>query len=372
MMLKKSENLSSLYLAAVGMLTFCKAIAMSGNSRIYQGVFLICVVLWLIKVINDSWTLNQLIVLLILGVIVAINYLISGKETLIVTYLLFSGMKGISVKNVLRITFLIRLIGFLLVIMLVLLGIRENVATQFWRNGEFITRYSLGFGHPNLFHSSFFMIVLLYLTVIKRKKDTAILIIIGVLNYIVYVLSSSRTGYIITLILLIAIFAVEKSRYARKILYGVLPYIQIMFTFVTFFIAKYLPGSSIYALIDKLLTGRFTYSTRQLDFFPNLFGHNFNSSDILFDNSYSMMLSMYGIVISLIFTWGYWIIAKKITKNKNNMFMIILIMMSILFFAESYLPSGLMNFTIYIMGGYFFDYPNSSMNINLSNHRFLK
>lgn len=363
MIFKKSNvSVTKLYILIVLLLTFCKAIALSGNSPVYQFTFAVCVFLWLVKIFFDNWSRKEIIVLASIGLTIVLNFLVTGKETLFVSFLLFSGMKGIKLRQVFKLTLITRTIGFIMVIMCVLLGLIENSTTLFWRNGEFIVRNDFGFGHPNLFHSSYFLIVLLYLSLYGKKYLHLKIIVIGFLNQVIYSLSASRTSYLIIIILL-CFFYFEKFNLFRKIIKTMVPHLQTSLFVITLILAKYLNQTSIYKLLDSVLTGRLTYSTQQLVYFPNLFGHNFSSDNILFDNSYSMLLSMYGLFVTFFFLYGYYMTAMYHKTLNNYTVIIILIMTSLLFFTESYLPNALMNYSIYIIGDVFFNKRTSKVNL---------
>ncbi|MFL2100989.1 O-antigen polymerase [Desemzia sp. FAM 23989] len=343
------------YLVFILLLTFCKAIGLSGDDYTYIFVFIFSLFFWALKIFNDRWTKREILVLLLFFTLSLVNFYITKEETLLLTFFVFSGMKGISIKKVFIIMLITRITGFIAVVTSAYAGLIPNEVVLFWRNGAFIERYGLGFDHPNLLHSSLNLIIILFIYLYYEKYNLFYMIVLSIINIIFYLFSFSRTGLMSISILLVITYLMKKSSVFTDIIKKVTVYIQFLLFGSTIILSVFFADTTFVKKLDDLFTGRLYYAREQLKYMPTIFGRNFGNTDILFDNSYSMLISVYGIVVTTLFLLSYYWTAKKLIKLNNNGLVMLFLIISITCFFESFMGNALMNFTIIIFAKNFFN-----------------
>lgn len=170
-------------------------------------------------------------------------------------------------------------------------------------------------------------------------------------DWVIYKYSLSRTGFLVIILLLI-LGILSKIRWVNNFICRISVYIQIIIFMITIVLCTFLKNTELYRILDNLMTGRLYYSVIQLSYLPRLFGRNIN---VFFDNSYSMMISRYGILLTLIFLYFYYKTAKVSFKFGNTSLSIIFIILSVNFIGESSMPNALINISLLFMAKYFFN-----------------
>lgn len=177
----------------------------------------------------------------------------------------------------------------------------------------FQKRQSLGFNNPNTIGIIFFVIRSGYYYLKFNKLKYYNFIILGILNYILYTLTYSRT-MIVVFICEVLIFYILKYKYniIKKIMK-----LGPFFHFIGTLIAIFVFNDSIF---DKVLSKRLSYS---YDFFCNtsfinlLFG-NKEKFYLPLDNSYVNLIHDYGLIISLIIVFLLTKGIKNLLLNEND------------------------------------------------------
>lgn len=342
------------------LLTICKAFGLGNDSILYRISFLLSLIFLFGKMISDRWPIKKLIILFGIFAIILVNYYITRRETLLLSFLIFIGIKDINLNSSLKVVFVARVIGFIGTILLAILGIIPNAPVIMWRAGSMILRYGWGFEHPNLLHGSFALLVILGIYLAYDKLNLIFLISICLLNYLVYTVSLSRTGFLLVNFLILCFFVVKYLKSFRAIFFWLVPKIQYLLLGGTLLLAIPLYSTPLVRVLDNMLTGRLYYSNQQLTSGISLFGKVLGK-EILYDNSYSMMLSLYGVVISIIFFWCYHATAKQLVTQRNIRACLLMLMLSVYFFTESSLPSAMINYSIFFMAKWFFEEPISEL-----------
>ncbi len=342
----------SLYYLFIFIIILFKSLDFAGDDNVYNVLFFLSLILLFSKVIRDKWKKEEIIILLFLLFIILINYYIVRRQTLLFGFLIVIGLKELSLHKILKMMLYTRIFGYILTIVLASLGIIENKVILFWRNDGFVSRSALGFSHPNSIQNSLFFIVILIVYFYYEKLKNIYILPLFLINYIVYTYSLSRTGfYSINLLLILCLLT--KNRVLSKIILKLNMYIQFILLTFTIVICFFFNNTEFFYRLNRLLTGRLSYSRQQLLTTPNLFGYHFNSK-MLFDNSYSMILSLYGIIIATIMLFYYYKVSKTIYYKNNIVLGIIFFALSVNMFSEGYILNPVLNITILFMAKYFY------------------
>lgn len=326
--------------------TFFKGIGLDNDSKLYFICLALASLALLFKILTDKYTKKEFI-FIIVSIIVGIStFIVTKKPTLLLTVLCLIGMKNVSVDDTFKKMYYVRFFTFFLVITLAFIGILDNTKIEMWRNGGNSIRYSLGYGHPNTLHMTLFILVALYIYNRYDKLKNIEYIVLIALNFFIYYFSVSRTGMILTL-LLIVLTIVSKLKF--KTIQNIIIKIPVII-FIALLLISFITGI-LYEKVDfmdevnKFFNGRIAYSNYYLETYGfSLFGNNVqNDRNALFDNGYLYMYIQFGIAGFLYLTMLYFKIFKKIKKDKDLRKTILTICFLIYIFTESFSPNIFMN-----------------------------
>ncbi len=363
-------KINTIYLFYVFILinTFFKGIGLDNDSEIYLICLILGILILSLKLIKDKYTKRELIFISISIVIGIITFLATKRPTLFLTVLCLIGMKNVSVDDIFKKMFDVRIITFFSVIVLAFIGIIDNTKFEIWRNGEMSTRYALGFGHPNTLHLSLFILIALYIYNRYEKLNIFEYIIMIALNFFIYHFSVSRTGMVGTLILII-LCAISKLKFEKiKRIIVRVPKILFIVLFIFSIVTGLLYGKVEFInKLDRIFTGRIAYSNYYLQTYGfSLFGNNIqNDTNALFDNGYLYMYIQFGIVGLLYLSTLFSKIFSIIRKNFDVKKAVLVISFLIYIFTESFSPNIFMNIILLFAAEWIF--PNKKLGDETNN-----
>ena len=337
----KSKNLFLLFLYIN---VFCKAIGLSNDDKIYMMLLIFGIFILIFKIVTDKFTKKQLLYFAIIILIAFCSFIVGKKTTLLLTCLCLAGMKNIDVDKTFNGMFKIRLITFIAVVVLALVGVLENTQIYMWRDGGYDLRYTLGFTHPNTLHLSLFILISLYIYCKFDKLNLIDYIFLIASNLLIFSFSNSRTG-IIVIMLLICITILSKNKLIKQLILKLPIYIYIGLILVTFLTAYMYGKIPIMYELDEMLNGRIAYSHYYLEMYGlTLLGSDISiDTNALFDNGYLYMYTQFGIIGFILISSWIFKICSKTKKEKNKKRAILIICYLIYIFTESFAPNIFMN-----------------------------
>lgn len=352
--IKKSEAMVYVFFMII---TFCKGIGLANSSKIYIVSYGFGVLLIIIKIFNDKFYKRELINLAIILGIGLMDFWIGGVTTVLFTAISLSCLKNIDINKIIKIMFWTRLIAFLLSIFLSITGVIDDNILLFYREADrkFIERHSFGYSHPNLAHSSFAIILILWGYIYFRKINLVKLIILEIINFALYTFTLSRTGFLIITLYLIFIWFAKNIKNFDKIILKFNQWNFIIPCIISFILAI---GYGRVDFINKLnivLTGRIRYMNLLLQnyHFPIIGKEHY--ANILFDNGYFDLLYTGGIFATIWFIVMQIKTNKILSKRKNVNEDVLLIFCLFYSIFESYYMSVLMNPSLLFFGYYIFE-----------------
>lgn len=195
------------------------------EGRLFQITF----VLFAMKLLLTEHTKKEWCVIIALEAVAFVSYRVTGANEMIRIVTFVAACKDIPLKQMLRYTFYVTLVGCVAIVVLSLTGIYGEVSlTQAYGRGgsetarftgEVLgteTRYTLGMGHPNALFCMFLMLTALGTYVYFDKMKWYFYLFLLMLNVGVYALTDSRTGMIITTIFLAGACALTYCAFLRK------------------------------------------------------------------------------------------------------------------------------------------------------------
>lgn len=312
------------------------------------------------------YSFKQLLVFTALGLILLIGYVQSGQAAFFKSLLLVLAAKNESYKKIMKYCRISTIVVICIAILTWPLVFSESNA--FRRNG-----LALGFGHPNV--AAQFMMVSIFLWIAEKgeklkRKD---FLFVEAYGLIVYAITRSRTTTILIMALPVVVVIIRKA-YSRKhrhfILDNLCKFSQLFLLLFTYITAATLEHSKILNALDLILANRIFLNYYGLkNYGISLFGQNVTLVDnsgtvynnirnaynwsVTIDSGYMVALLTMGLLPTLIFCLGYYLVMKRAVKMSNYMVASIAIMLAIYSFTESRMLEIYYNFVyFYILADY--------------------
>ena len=267
--------------------------------------------LFLLKVIIDKMTVENIFAIFIVSIILLLKLLIGSNYThtyMLVPFLLGSQLLSNRNSSFLKYSFWVKVTFFLVVFSLGKVSVLPSIQV-IKSNGT--TALSMGFVHTNSMGIYGFSILIDYILLNCRKNITYVnLILISLFVLIIYQLSLSRNFLLLSIGLLIGLIS---TKYFNKI-YLKKSTLQIttilIFMFGTFLWMAYNPNNLIWQRLNTILSNRPMLSKYYLNFyeiqwlpqnFERLFFDRFwDKLEYYLDNSFLQILLSQGLIISIL------------------------------------------------------------------------
>ncbi|CDB16986.1 putative uncharacterized protein [Clostridium sp. CAG:221] len=345
-----------LYYIFFALLTIGKGMGLGANSKILQLITIIAFIMLLIKLVITKYTKKEIIICIVLIAIGIMSCLSSGREGVLLTIITIIGLKKIPYRRVLYLAFIIRSFIFTALITLSLSGIIENVTINHWRDGVgIVSRYGLGYEHPNLLHTNLFILIILFIYIFYEKLNVICYISILVINWIIYSFSVSRTGLFAIILAVLITALLKRKLISKKIFYSICKMVIPLCVLFTILTSLGYDKFNIIKNLDRLLSGRIYYSSYFLQNYKwNGFGRSLSGDKNLLDNGYVVLIINYGIIIFGLYIFGYYKIIKKFIVHNMDKELLMIILFSIYGITEGYIPNIFMNLSLIFLSGVIF------------------
>lgn len=334
------------FISFFSIITIGKGMGLGADNKLLQISTCVAFMFISIKLFISRYTVNEAIIAITLLLLGIVSYFITKRQGLLLSIITIIGLKNISIKKLFSVTFFIRLFIFSIIILLALIGIIENKVIVHWREDiGFIKRYALGFSHPNLLHSTLFILIMLYIYNYYEKLTAFNYVLIMLVNILIYNFSGSRTGYftIIFSVMFTIYIKSKRSKHKYNIIKLILP-ICVIFTMTTGLLYGKL---EFIDKIDSILTGRIYYTNYFLNNYSfSLFGNNLFLDENYIDNSYIILLANYGIVAFIVYLVGYIVVIKRFIKSHKDKELLMISLFSIYGVTEGFLNNIFMNLSL--------------------------
>lgn len=352
-------------------------------------LFRVTFAIFALKLLLTEYNRKEWLLIIFLEIIAMVSYRVTGKNDIIRIVTFMAACKGIPLKQMLRYTFYVTLLGCVAIVFLSVTGIYGDMRLtadygrgydMFFQSGYEETRYTLGMGHPNALAAMFLMLLAMGIYVFSEKVKWYVYLFLMLLNVGIYGLTNSKTSMAITTLLLLASFIMRYSTFFRekKIAYicGLLVFILCLgFSMDA---AKNAPlvrraewsetfldgpraNTHIVALmrIDQKITGRIIAladtenndgSMQSWSLFSS--PHNMN---YYFDMGWVKLFYRYGIVVGILYCIANLVLLWKFYQKRDAFGLVIFAVMTIYTVVEAHLFSVYIgrNFMFMMMGSYF-------------------
>ena len=312
--MSKAENnkiqLSELiYLAYFAVMFGARAIGLYEGMLIYNITLVVGMLLFLLKIAMTRHTLAEYLIIGTLLLISLFVYYNTGEKGLLLYFTMMLGMKGVSLKRVMKLAGWILSVSFTVLVFLSVTGIRQDIIYIHDRTGfGRVIRHSLGYPYPNtLFTTYIVLMVLVFYNLGKQTRKelfmTTILFFIG--SAYIYLYSCSNTGLLVAIIYLILNLYLQlrtKLSWCEKGI-AIMAYPAcLVFSIIGPLVTK----GRLFELLDKILHNRWAYSYYYLTTEPiTLFGIRFGKTpndNYMIDSSFLYSFLQIGVIPFLIVT----------------------------------------------------------------------
>lgn len=274
-----------------------------------------------------------------------------NSDDLILLITLFSiSLINVEYEKIIKYYLVVMIVCFIFIVTLSLVtGENMTLTAAYREENVYLTRYTLGFSHPNALHGIYLRIISAlvlskYLATNRKRKYLTLEIV----NFILYLFSNSRAGFVVvTVILAMSFWGDLLSKIYKKRIYYIL--IQILtigsigFTiFSTYSYQKY----PLLSAVDAIITGRFSHAYRFIVKYPvKLFGTDISEMANIFtlDSGIISTLLSYGIVGITIGSLIYFCGIKRLWEKEKYIEMIVVFGMVLYSMIESLFVNPFVN-----------------------------
>lgn len=298
-----------------------------------------------------------------------LSFVKSGSDDLLITSLWIIAVIGLDFQKTVSFYFKGELIGFVSVLVCCYAGLITNKSFIAIREGGSVVRYYMGFVHSNAFAGLAMQMTALYLYLnFKRIKSYHFLLLLF-FNYWVYTLAYSRTGFFLSLVLIIGVFV---NKYAERLFFTrilewtiknmarILLILGVGGSLLLAVNYEKLRSVSLLQSYDSLLSRIRFISDALKNYELTLFGQaiNFvNSSTYsqvsikaaVIDNAYVYLLLQFGIVNAVVIIVGYISVIKYVCEKKDNILILCTVIFIVFGFNEKYFVELTYNFTLFLL-----------------------
>lgn len=358
-------------------------------------LFRITFVLFALKLILTDYAWSEWGIIALLEVVAFISYRVTGKNDLIRLVTFVAACKNIPLKQMLKYTFYVTLIGCMAIILLAVTGIYGDItstmayghsgyealddARYFRADPVLETRYTLGMGHPNALACMFIMLVVLGVYVWFERMKWYIYLFLMLLNLGLYALTDSKTGMLITSAFLMGacLLTYCKTLCSKKFIYvcGALVFVLCLAFSVDAAVyaqrvrdiqwSDYFRGyheenrhAEVLSKIDRLITGRILSLTdsENNDGMIQTWSafSNPNNMNYYFDMGWVKLFYRYGIVPGILYIVALFALLWQLYKRKDACGLLVFTTLAVYTVIEAHLVSVYIgrNFVLMMIGYY--------------------
>jgi len=307
------------------------------------------------KLVSTRYEYRELFVMAILGALAIFIYYNTQKEGGVLSLIALIGLKGVDTRRLLKLSFYIRLLTYLLLVFLASFDIIANSLITDVRGDNTVIRNSMGYSHPNQFHLAFIILLLLVIYLYYERLTALPIFLLGALNYLVYIRSYSRTSALIgfmAIVLMIWFRSNFFNKLKNAVCIGIIP---------ASFLISIIPALMYDKIphmweIDRLLQWRFTFSRHYLNSYNlNLFGNNLNADPIVLDSGYVELIINYGLIFTFLFVTAYMVLIFRFIKKKMYRELLFIVCFSIYGLTESFIPNLFVNLSMIFFSEFIFN-----------------
>lgn len=336
--------------------SFFKGMGYSSDNKLY---FVLMVSTFIgaafTKLTRTKFTIRETIYIVILVLTGILNLLFGHSTVILFTALTIALLKNVDINKCLRTILVWRIVGAITLLVGVMLGIFKQTTIQMWRIDRFVVRRTINGMAPNILQMNLTLIFLLLIYLYREKITIIEYIVMGTLNYILFLYTLSRTGFIIGILTIFFGISIRYSKTIKNILSEIFK-VSYLFVGIFSFTSAIIYNSSMNEL-NKLFNGRLSYMhVLVTQYHVPFFG---SSSDrflgINIDNGYTALLYIGGLVAFCVISYLMIDLSIKLYNGQNIYALMVIGIISIYSLSESFLPNIFVNFSLFFLSWVIYD-----------------
>ncbi|WP_147424588.1 hypothetical protein [Parablautia intestinalis] len=179
-------------------------------------IFRITFLLFLVKIVFTRYSLKEYMAIFLFCALGVVSYCATGRNEVIRIIIFIAASKDIDMKKCLKAVFYMTLAGCIVIMFLSVTGIYGAVSlTRDYGRGSIETRYVLGMGHPNALQCMVWAVTVLGLYLYGEKMKWFQYGLVLLLNIGFFLLTDSKTSFLVTFFAIGMAFLAAKWRYIR-------------------------------------------------------------------------------------------------------------------------------------------------------------
>lgn len=294
-------------------------------------------------------------------------YLFGHRTGLLLTLLAAALGRSAKVDTLLRLIFWEKLLIFLFVVGLSLIGFLPGRESLFALTNSTQKGATLGYTHANTFSATVVMLLLLFTAINRERLNLFHLGLILITEVVNYIIARSRIGLIVIL-LLILLTVCTKYLPLKSLLFRGSKWILLLILFInfTFVFLRIFADNELLSAIDiKVFNGRMGFSAIYLQTYPlSILGAELDESLIAakswyyaLDNGYTIILLYYGIAGFAAFLLTYQKTILELIRKQQSTLVIIAVCFTIWMMFEGITLTASGNFIFLLLGKDYYQPP---------------
>lgn len=347
-----NKNKNILICIFFAIITFCKGINLTSESRVYIVLYAVGVCFVLIKMFFEQYKVKEILSFSIILLLSIIIMFISHNVSPLFMVISIMCLKDVDLKEIIKVMFVTLLITTLGMIVLSSLGIIENKYIIHKRDGfGTYKRFCFGYLHPNIVHMNLLILITMfyYLYSNKLNKIGKIIsfIVSAILNIVLYQFTISRTSFLLIFFIILYEMFLKKVLIKQSKIMLPLKYTFIIFFIISLLLAVTYNKMPIVKQLDIGLSGRIYYCSQLITNYPISFlGEVGIDNKILFDNSYFSILYNCGLFFTVCIIYLYTKLGSYLYKNELFEELILMSFMCLFCFIENVFLMCMYNFSL--------------------------
>ena len=341
----------TLFLIYFLLIYFLKLLNITAENVLLQVVSVLAICFAFVLFTRHRYTFRELITWIILFVIFVLITLCSHKEVALLSLITIFSFKNLNQKKLYSKIFFVGIFGVLISMIIEF----DGEASNRFIGGEWVTIYK----RSNILFIAFYTLIALYVLIKKGRISFKELVIIGILSFLMYQYTGSRTGILIAtvFIVLALIFRIKCIR-RSKIVYFLIMLLPIGCFFVSVLFSALYPSNGFVQTLDLIVQGRFRLGNLFLNTYtPQLFGQAIVESVdpnafMVLDNAYLDMLLAYGVLFSIIWICVSTLVIRFLYKQGRMVEIALVCSYLIYGISETFLPNCFLNISLFLYAEY--------------------
>lgn len=319
---------------------------------------IIAMISMIISIIKQRFSIKTLLIYLVVTIMSLYTTMKTGQSVIIITTITCLALRKKDLNKTIQTIYSISkiLLTIQLFCFFALVLVKQQPLLLSMSDGRI--RMSLGFVHPNSFAIYFLNLLLMWVWLNYEKINKKDILFMILLSTLCFLMTDTKTSYIITLIFSILLYLIKYSKLPKNIINIISKYIfPILSVLILILIIKFLDGNIIAHKINHMLTGRIKLGAYAYNKFGlSLLGQNIEFGTIIWESSWLLNSFTFDSIYSTFWiNWGWiWIVVLsilflKLSNLKNKKINLFIIVWSLYAITEVHGLNGFLCFPILLL-----------------------